>query len=112
MTEAAQAETKQAQGLAGIVVGESDICTVGKAGKGLTYRGYSVEDLASYACFEEAAYLLLYGQLPNKSELEEYKSRLAKMRGVPAPLKAVLEQLPAQSHPMDVCVLVVLLLVL
>jgi 2-methylcitrate synthase len=75
---------------------------VGKEGFGLTYRGYSIGDLAAHATFEEVAYLLLYGRLPKRNELENYRQQLAALRGLPAPLKAVLEQLPAVTHPMDV----------
>ena len=89
-------------GLAGITAGETSICTVGQAGMGLTYRGYSISDLAPHATFEEVAYLLLYGQLPNRNDLDDYRRQLATLRGLPAPLKTVLEQLPASTHPMDV----------
>jgi len=89
-------------GLAGVIAGETTICTVGKAGVGLTYRGYAIEDLAANACFEEVAYLLIYGKLPNQNELQQYKKQLAKMRDLPVPLKTILEQLPATAHPMDV----------
>lgn len=89
-------------GLAGVTAGETSICTVDKEGKKLTYRGYSVEDLASKACFEETAYLLLYGKLPNQAELANYKEQLKKLHGLPSALKIILEQLPASAHPMDV----------
>ncbi|MDZ4850615.1 MAG: 2-methylcitrate synthase [Pirellulaceae bacterium] len=89
-------------GLEGIVAGQTRLSTVGIDGVGLTYLGYSIEDLAEHATFEEVAYLLLYGHLPNKSELQQFKGRLAKQRGIPGPLKIVLEQLPKSSHPMDV----------
>src|ERR1035441_5688810 len=93
---------KKTGGLAGIVAGETAISTVGKEGVGLTYRGYAIEDLAAHATFEEVAWLMLYGALPKKSELEEYQRRLMSLRGLPAPLKMVLEQLPADSQPTDV----------
>src|SRR4051794_16570637 len=93
---------KKTGGLAGVVAGETAICTVGKEGMGLTYRGYSINDLAEQATFEEVAFLLLYGNLPNRAELETYRKRLASVRGLPAPLKTILEQLPATAHPMDV----------
>lgn len=89
-------------GLAGIVAGETSISTVGKEGMGLTYRGYSISDLAAHATFEEVAYLLIYGRLPKRDELENYRQQLASLRGLPAPLKTILEQLPATTHPMDV----------
>src|SRR5580700_10357600 len=94
--------TKKTGGLAGIVAGETAISTVGKEGVGLTYRGYSINDLADQATFEEVAYLLLYGRLPNRTELEAYRVKLASLRGLPGALKTVLEQLPASAHPMDV----------
>jgi len=93
---------KQGAGLAGVSAGETSICTVGKAGIGLTYRGYAIEDMAQNACFEEIAYLLIYGKLPDKKQLEQYKEQLAKLRDLPAELKTVLELLPANAHPMDV----------
>jgi len=89
-------------GLAGVTAGETSICTVGKEGMGLTYRGYSINDLADHATFEEVAFLLLYGHLPKPTELEAYKRKLASMRGLPARLKIVLEQLLPTTHPMDV----------
>ncbi|CAN5352692.1 2-methylcitrate synthase [soil metagenome] len=89
-------------GLAGIVVGETAICTVGKEGVGLTYRGYSIEDLAEKATFEEVAYLLIYGKLPTQKELSAYKTKLRQLRGLPEALKTVLKQLPATAHPMDI----------
>src|SRR6266702_6632966 len=93
---------KKTGGLAGVVAKQTAICTVGKEGMGLTYRGYSIEDLADQATFEEVAFLLLYGHLPNRAELDDYLRRLAVLRGLPAGLRAVLEQLPASAHPMDV----------
>lgn len=89
-------------GLAGVVAGDTAICTVGKEGKGLTYRGYSIEDLAANASFEEVAYLMLHGKLPTQNELTAYKKQLQKLRDLPPVLKLVLEQLPANAHPMDV----------
>ncbi|MDF2180658.1 2-methylcitrate synthase [Neptuniibacter sp. CAU 1671] len=89
-------------GLRGQSAGETALCTVGKTGAGLTYRGYDIKELADNAQFEEVAYLLLYGKLPNQAELDAYKAKLKGMRGLPEPLKAVLEQIPASAHPMDV----------
>lgn len=89
-------------GLRGHSAGETALCTVGKTGAGLTYRGYDIKVLADNALFEEVAYLLLYGKLPNQSELDAYNAKLKKMRGLPDALKAVLEQIPADSNPMDV----------
>jgi 2-methylcitrate synthase len=93
---------KNTRGLAGVVAGQTAISTVGKEGVGLTYRGYSINDLAEKSTFEEVAFLLLHGRLPQRDELEAYKSRLKTLRSLPAPLKIVLEQLPAGTHPMDV----------
>lgn len=89
-------------GLAGVVAGRTAICTVGKSGMGLNYRGYSIHDLAAEASFEEVAYLLLRGNLPNRAELAAFQKRLAGLRGLPGALRTVLEQLPPHSHPMDV----------
>ncbi|OHB86461.1 MAG: 2-methylcitrate synthase [Planctomycetes bacterium RBG_16_64_12] len=89
-------------GLAGVVAGRTAICTVGKEGSGLTYRGYSIHDLAQRAGFEEVAYLLLYGELPSREELDQYQQRLVELRSLPQKLKPVLEQLPSTAHPMDV----------
>ncbi len=88
-------------GLAGITVGDSAISTVGK-GLGLNYRGYSIHDLAEHTTFEEVAYLLIYGELPNRSELQAYQEKLMLLRGLPEPLKTVLENIPKNAHPMDV----------
>ncbi|HEU4339945.1 MAG TPA: 2-methylcitrate synthase [Candidatus Binatia bacterium] len=93
---------EQSAGLAGVIAGRTTIATVGKEGKGLTYRGYSIHDLAEHSTFEEVAYLLIYGRLPNKSELQSYKRQLSGLRSLPRPLKTVLEQLPGATHPMDV----------
>lgn len=89
-------------GLRGQSAGQTAIATVGKEGHGLTYRGYQIETLAENAKFEEVAYLLLYGKLPNRSELGAYKSKLKRLRGLPQALKDVLERIPASAHPMDV----------
>jgi 2-methylcitrate synthase len=89
-------------GLAGVVAGQSAICTVGIAGKGLNYRGYSIDDLAKHATFEEVAYLLHYGQLPTQKELDEYTKKLMGLRTLPESLKTVLKLIPKNTHPMDV----------
>ncbi|MGO4544653.1 2-methylcitrate synthase [Paenibacillus sp. 2TAB23] len=93
---------KKSGGLADVVAGQTSISTVGKAGVGLTYRGYSIEDLAANAVFEETAYLLNYGKLPTLPELQAYKIKLRKLRKLPTGLLHILEQLPAAAHPMDV----------
>ena len=95
-------KTKKSGGLAGITAGTTHLCTVGKEGAGLTYRGYDISDLADNASFEEVAYLLLHGKLPNQAELDAYIARLKSMRGLPDALKTVLEMVPADAHPMDV----------
>lgn len=89
-------------GLAGVVAGRTQLSTVGKEGRGLTYRGYSIEDLAEHATFEEVAWLLLRGELPDLDQLQDYRAILRRLRGLPDPLKVILEQLPATAHPMDV----------
>ena len=89
-------------GLRGQVAGETALCTVGKTGTGLTYRGYDITDLANNAQFEEVAHLLIHGHLPNQRELEAYRKRLASKRHLPDALKEVLERIPADAHPMDV----------
>ncbi|MGF1842144.1 2-methylcitrate synthase [Vibrio clamense] len=89
-------------GLRGQSAGTTSLCTVGKSGTGLTYRGYDITDLANNAQFEEVAHLLLRGHLPNQTELDLYKSRLVSLRGLPQELKAALELIPADAHPMDV----------
>lgn len=95
-------KTENTAGLAGVTAGKTAICTVGKQGVGLTYRGYLIEDLAAKAEFEEVAYLMLYGELPTQSQLDDYKKRLAGMRGLPDGVKTALEVLPRNAHPMDV----------
>lgn len=93
---------KKTGGLAGITAGQTAIATVGKEGKGLNYRGYSIYDLAEHATFEETAYLLLYGKLPNQEELQQYKEKLKQLRGLPPVLRYALELIPARANPMDV----------
>ncbi len=89
-------------GLRGQSAGETSLCTVGKSGSGLTYCGYDVSDLADNATFEEVAYLLFNGELPNVEQLAAYKAELFAMRDLPEALKAVLKLIPAEAHPMDV----------
>src|ERR1700736_5225964 len=88
-------------GLRGQSAGSTAVCTVGKEGVGLTYRGYSIEDLAQNATFEEVAYLLLEGELPNRQQLDDFKKRLKGLRSLPPALKEVLERIPKDTHPMD-----------
>lgn len=94
--------TTKTGGLEGVTAGVTAISTVGKQGVGLTYRGYSINDLAQQSSFEEVAYLLIYGRLPSQDELGEYKRHLKGLRGLPPQLKTVLEQIPSTTHPMDV----------
>ena len=89
-------------GLRGQSAGETALCTVGKSGTGLTYRGYDMTDLAENSSFEEVAYLLSYDKLPNQTELDGYVAKLKTLRGLPAALKTVLENIPKDAHPMDV----------
>lgn len=89
-------------GLADITAGNTEISTVGKSGHGLTYRGYSIESLATHCRFEEVAYLLLYQELPCQTELDAFNQRIVRLRNLPETLKTILKQLPMTSHPMDV----------
>ncbi|TLX53715.1 2-methylcitrate synthase [Stutzerimonas nosocomialis] len=98
----AEAKVLSGAGLRGQVAGQTALCTVGKTGAGLTYRGYDVRELAAGADFEEVAYLLLYGELPDRTQLADYRARLKGFRELPQALKEVLERIPASAHPMDV----------
>ena len=89
-------------GLAGVVAGATAVSTVGKSGTGLTYRGYPIEELAARATYEECAYLLIHGELPSASGLDDYRRTLRARRGLSEALRNVLELLPAACHPMDV----------
>ena len=89
-------------GLRGQVAGHTALSTVGKAGKGLTYRGYAIEELSEKATFEEVAFMLLYGNLPNQLEYDNYSTKLKSYRSIPSDLKQVLEKIPKTTHPMDV----------
>ncbi|PHS71126.1 MAG: 2-methylcitrate synthase [Methylophaga sp.] len=93
---------KKGVALAGVAAGTTAVCTVGHSGNDLHYRGYDILDLADHASFEEVAYLLIYGKLPNATELQAYHAKLKQLRDLPDALKAVLEQIPADAHPMDV----------
>lgn len=93
---------KKSVALSGTPAGNTALCTVGRTGNDLHYRGYDIADLAAHCEFEEVAFLLLYGKLPNLSELTAYKRKLMRLRGLPAAVRSVLEQLPAATHPMDV----------
>lgn len=93
---------KKTGGLEGIIVGDTAICTVGKEGIGLTYRGYDIHDLAEHSTFEEVAYLLIYGDLPTLTQLQAYRDKLIKLRRLPNELKSLLETIPSSAHPMEV----------
>ena len=93
---------KKSVALSGVTAGNTALCTVGRSGNDLHYRGYDILDIAESAEFEEIAYLLVHGKLPNVAELKGYKAKLQALRGLPADLKTALEALPASSHPMDV----------
>jgi 2-methylcitrate synthase len=93
---------KKSVALSGTPAGNTALCTVGRTGNDLHYRGYDIADLAAHCEFEEVAYLLLRGKLPNGTELAAYKQKLTRLRGLPANVYEVLEQLPAATHPMDV----------
>ncbi|HUB60682.1 MAG TPA: 2-methylcitrate synthase [Puia sp.] len=93
---------KKSVALSGVVAGNTALCTVGRSGNDLHYRGYDILDLAEGAQFEEVAYLLIHGSLPDKAELDAYKKKLRSLRGLPEPLKEILQRLPSSTHPMDV----------
>ncbi len=93
---------KKSVALSGVTAGNTALCTVGKTGNDLHYRGYDILDVADTCEFEEIAHLLVHGKLPTNAELQAYKQKLKALRGLPANVKAVLEWLPASSHPMDV----------
>ena len=93
---------KKSVALSGVVAGNTALCTVGRTGNDLHYRGYDILDVANTCEFEEIAYLLVHGKLPTRAELKTYKATLKSLRGVPAAVKSVLEQLPPSTHPMDV----------
>jgi 2-methylcitrate synthase len=102
MTTATSQPKKKTGGLAGVVAGRTAIATVGKEGRGLRYRGYSIYDLAEHCQFEEVAYLLLYGELPTRVQLADFQRRLASLRGVPDEVLRTLRSIPRETHPMDV----------
>ena len=104
MTEAPAAtpKAKKSVALSGTAAGNTALCSVGRTGNDLHYRGYDILDFADHAEFEEVAYLLVHEQLPNRAQLEAYKQRLRSLRSLPKELKTALEQLPRSAHPMDV----------
>ncbi|MCZ2103377.1 MAG: 2-methylcitrate synthase [Comamonadaceae bacterium] len=101
-TTATPPKAKKSVALSGVTAGNTALCTVGRSGNDLHYRGYDILDMAEVCEFEEIAHLLVHGKLPTRAELAAYKARLQALRGVPGSVKQALEQLPAASHPMDV----------
>ena len=95
-------KAKKSVALSGVIAGNTAICTVGHTGNDLHYRGYDIADVATHATYEEVAHLLVHEHLPNAAGLHAYREKLKKLRGLPVPLRAVLEQIPATAHPMDV----------
>ena len=93
---------KKSVALSGVTAGNTALCTVGRSGNDLHYRGYDILDLAEYCEFEEIAYLLVHEKLPTEAELTAYKAKLRRLRGLPVAVTEALEALPASSHPMDV----------
>jgi 2-methylcitrate synthase len=100
--EAPTFKPKKSVALSGVAAGNTALCSVGKSGNDLHYRGYDILDIATTSEFEEIAYLLVHGKLPNDGELRGYKAKLRSLRGLPQALKSALEALPANAHPMDV----------
>src|SRR5438094_10152852 len=93
---------KKSVALSGVIAGDTALCTVGRSGNDLHYRGYDILDVADTCEFEEIAFLLVHGALPTRAELTGYKAKLKALRGLPAAVKAALEALPPAAHPMDV----------
>jgi 2-methylcitrate synthase len=102
MAEAHQSKPKKSVALSGVAAGSTALCTVGRSGNDLHYRGYDILDIAEQCEFEEIAHLLVHETLPTRAELAAYKAKLKPLRALPAPVKATLEQIPASAHPMDV----------
>lgn len=102
MAEPVTKKPKKSVALSGVAAGNTALCTVGRSGNDLAYRGYDILEFAETAEFEEVAYLLIHGQLPTVNELARYKLKLKALRGLPAGLKSSLECIPASAHPMDV----------
>ena len=102
MSDPVPLKPKKSVALSGVVAGNTALCSVGRSGNDLHYRGYDILKLAAECEFEEVAYLLVYGQLPNVHQLAGYKKKLKSLRGLPAVVRTCLESLPASSHPMDV----------
>jgi len=101
-TDTSSFKPKKSVALSGVAAGNTALCSVGRSGNDLHYRGYDILDVAGNSEFEEIAYLLVHGKLPNEAELKAYKAKLKSMRGLPQAVKSALEALPAGAHPMDV----------
>jgi 2-methylcitrate synthase len=102
MRQSEPKKIKKGVALSGVNAGQTSVCTVGQTGNDLHYRGYDIIELAEACSFEEVAHLLIYGELPNNAELEIYIAKLKKLRDLPKELKLVLENIPKNTHPMDV----------
>src|SRR5207342_3983329 len=100
-TAPSEPKAKKSVALSGVAAGNTALCSVGRTGNDLHYRGYDILDIADVCEFEEIAYLLVHGKLPNVAELAGYKAKLVSLRGLPAPVRAALEALPSAAHPMD-----------
>ena len=95
-------KVKKSVALSGVVAGNTAVCTVGRTGNDLHYRGYDIQELAKHATFEEVAFLLVHGDLPAEADLKDYIKKLKSLRGIPVNLREELERIPAAAHPMDV----------
>ncbi|MDA8083366.1 MAG: 2-methylcitrate synthase [Nitrospiraceae bacterium] len=102
IAEAPAPRVKKSVALSGVVAGNTAVCTVGRTGNDLHYRGYDIQELAMESTFEEVSYLLVHGELPTHSELKDYRKKLRGLRGIPSSVKSALEDIPAAAHPMDV----------
>ena len=102
MSETPNLGPKKSVALSGVTAGNTALCTVGRTGNDLHYRGYDILEIATVCEFEEIAYLLIHEKLPNRAELAAYKAKLKSLRGLPTTVRSALEVLPASSHPMDV----------
>ena len=102
MSEQVQPKAKKSVALSGTPAGNTALCTVGRSGNDLHYRGYDIHDLATKSTFEEVSHLLVHGALPTTSQLKAYKAKLKRLRGLPAIVQEALELVPANAHPMDV----------
>ena len=97
-----KSKVKKSVALSGILAGNTAICSVGRSGNDLHYRGYDIVELAKKSTFEEVAYLLIHGDLPDRGQLKDYMRKLKSLRGIPVEVKTALEHIPAAAHPMDV----------